>query len=994
MTEEIMEQNHQPQTGPFQHQTEKDRMGEKTKGAQGASWEGTDRKDLPQGEQGPKEGNEAADELSPAFRALLRQGAAESCVLLKNQGILPLAAGEKLSVFGRGQWNYRFAGGEDREALPGSVGLLEALRRCPEIELDEVLAEQYGAWCKKHEPGRRGRGMWQRSYPEWHLKVEQIREAAANRGVALVVIGRGCGEGQDHILVPGSYYLSKGERDLLNQVTMSFDRVLVLVNSGGLMDFSWIADYGNQIQGLLLAWMGGLESGNGVVDVLTGRVNPCGGLADSISRRYRNQPSVGGFGQGQTERYSEDVFVGYRYFERFAPKKLQYPFGYGLSYTSFRRELCTARKQGKFLRFQVWVKNTGDRAGKEIVQIYVRPPWGRLGKPKRVLVCFGKTKLLEPEEGELLELSCTLRCLASYDDSGVTGYPHAYVMEEGKYHFYLGRQVRDPVPVWMLQVPETLVLGHAEPAMILPEWKNFQRLVIRERGRNTEPGWEKLPVDKLQLNRRILGRLPPAWFPMGGSPLQGDSPLFPGPDRSPKPPRTGGDRLDWPGQGGAGTEIPWENDPPPLPHSEPPPLSFHQLAAGKQSLEEFVGRMSEDQLKGLIRGEREDAADGSGERWFFGGVTQALQALKLPRASVVPGNREDGGWGILPCGMALACTWDTALTEALYRGLGEILSDRGVDLLLGPGMDLRRNPLYGGQFDSFSEDPLLTGKMGAAAVRGLQEGGVGACPGQFGCHQRGKGENYDVSVSQRALREIYLRGFEICVKEAKPIALMVDRQKLNGVRGCYGYDLCTTLLREEWGYTGMVVTEGSGGADRSRSFPDIRGDAYRIRAQVDLRLPGPSSGRGKLRLREKRDGLDCLDRGGGLKRGELQRSVGNILVGLKGIRMLKQHAAEQKRMAQEKAAAQLREEKRNRQFLAEKHRKLDALDQRGEQLLYPELLYPEEEKPYEYWKTIDTLQKTMGAIHKTLHVVYAPFLESSKVLMKKIRGDRMNDFKS
>ena len=799
---------------------------------------------------------EAEDWVRPKMRALLRRAAAEGCVLLKNSGVLPLREGERISVFGRVQQDYFYTGSGSGGDLrsPYCVSLMDALRNNPHIEVNEALAAVYETFCTQHRPKQKGSGRWPWHHEEMPLKISAIREAAAQRGTAIVVIGRGAGEGRDAVLRPGSYYLARDERSLLNQVTMCFDKVVVVINSGNVMDLSFVVDYGNQIDAVLLCWQGGMESGNAVADVLTGLVNPCGRLTDTLSRRYRNQPSAKDFGGLWYNHYAEDIFVGYRYFERFAPTKVQYPFGYGLSYTTFSTALLYAERQGAYINVRVRVENTGSCSGKEVVQFYAGLPRGKLTKPKHVLIAFCKTKELAPRETQDLTLTASIRDLASYDDQGLTGYKHALLLEWGPYHFYLGNNIRETKPVWMFQVSETMVLAHLESVMEIPAQHRFLRLAAQAGGRSQEPAWEMVPRPERSLVRRILQRLP--------KPIAKETKDRPAADEVPAAPLH------------------------PLDPRHPPEetgFSFAEVLEGRRTVREFVSTLTDEELCSLTRGGGVNSRLGvPGNAGTYGGVTEALRRRGIPVITAADGPagiRIQAVCALLPCAAALCSTWDTALVEELYGELGLKMRDQGVQLLLAPGMNIHRSPLNGRNFASFSEDPLLTGKMAAAVVRGLQSKGVGACLKHFACNQQEKGRTFnDSRVSQRALREVYLRGFEICIRESNPVSVMTGRNKINGVWSRYNYDLCTTVLREEWGYTGMVMTDGGSCHARSPDFPDVKGDAYRIRAQVDLLMPGE--------CRCRKDSLrDCvlgkLEQGGGLKRAELQRSAVNILSSIK-----------------------------------------------------------------------------------------------------------------
>jgi len=287
-------------------------------------------------------------------------------------------------------------------------------------------------------------------------------------------------------------------------------------------------------------------------------------------------------------------------------------------------------------------------------------------------------------------------------------------------------------------------------------------------------------------------------------------------------------------------------------------------------------------LEALSRGEggMNSSLGTEGNAGTFGGVIESLR-----QKGVRPIVTADGPAGLrlrkyaalLPCGTALACTWNDALVETLFVQVGKEMRKYHVDIVLSPGMNIHRNPLCGRNFEYFSEDPLLTGKMAAAVVRGVQSQGGSCCPKHFACNNQEVNRNYnDSRISERALREIYLRGFEICVKEGKPHTIMTSYNKINGVWSHYNYDLVTTVLRKEWGFDGVVITDWWMRKSKSPEFPKIRDNAYRVRAQVDVLMPGDMS---RVAKGYRSDGtlLKTIDKPDGITRGELQRTAKNVL---------------------------------------------------------------------------------------------------------------------
>ncbi len=771
--------------------------------------------------------------ITPGMPALLRQSAAEGLVLLKNNGVLPLDPEKVISVFGRCQNDYFYVGyGSGGDVNPPyTVNLMDGFRNNDQVKLNEELAEIYRHWSDQPEnkPFEGYWGNWPMHYDEMPLDEELVAKAAKQSQTAIVVIGRAAGEDRESLLEKGSYYLTDDEIKMLDLVTDRFGEVVVLLDCGNIMDLAWVEGYGDRISALVYAWQGGMESGNALVDVLTGKVNFSGHLSDTIARHYEDYPASRSFGDKIFNNYEEDIYVGYRYFETFAKDKVLYPFGFGLSYTTFKYELLKFEHEGDLTRISIRVTNTGDAAGKAVPQIYVSAPQGKLGKPAKALVAFAKTDLLEADASQTFDFSITNYELSSYDDVGKAGYESAYILEAGLYSFHLGEDVASAQPVASFVQDETIVIQEHEP--VFPVKESFGRMVPGSLGeRQYEHNWETLPARELNLRERIQNRLPEE--------LKADLP-----DR---------------------------------------PIHFSEVLKDPALLDAFILQLDNEQLEALTRGE---GGMGSklgtpGNAGAFGGIIESLR-----EKGVLPIITTDGPAGIrlqrycslLPCGTAFACSWNTPLIEAVHEKLGEEMLYHGTDVILGPGMNIHRSPLCGRNFEYFSEDPLLTGKMAASVVKGVQKNGVAACPKHFAMNNQETNRNYhDTRVSERAAREIYLKGFEIVVKEAAPDLIMTSYNKINGVWAHYNYDLATTVLRHEWNFGGMIVTDWWMRQDTSPDFPKLRDNAYRVRAQVDVLMPGGSKFTETEYISDDTL-LESLGEEDGIKLAELQRTAKNVL---------------------------------------------------------------------------------------------------------------------
>ena len=753
--------------------------------------------------------------ITPGMPELLRDAAAQGAVLLENRA-LPFPEGSRISVFGRCQVNWFCTGygsGGDVNR-PYQVGLLEGLRRCETLTVNEELAQIYERWCADHPVGCEEWGAWPRFYPEMPLTRERVARAAEVSDAAVVVIGRSSGEDRENALEEGSFYLTAQEREMLKLVSERFSDAVLVLNIGAVMDLGFVKEY--PFGAVLIAWQGGMESGNAVADILCGALNPSGRLTDTVALTYADYPSAAHFGGLERNEYYEDIYVGYRWFETFAPERVLYPFGYGLSYTGFSREVLPG---GNPLEFRVRVTNTGPRPGRDTLFLFAEKPCGALGNPARELQDFGKTRLLAPGEQQELTLCTDEYRLSSFDEGGDTGHRNCYVLLQGDYRLYVGGDVRSAGEAGIYTVTETRVIQTLTEAAA-PE-KPFPIL--------TREGVGMAQGKTVNLKDRILAALPE------GKPITGD--------------------LGY---------------------------KLKDVKEGRVSLEDFTAQLSLDELEAISRG-----AYVMGHPWgargnagIFGGVTESLLDKGVPPVVTTDGPsgiRLYDSCSLLPIGTLLACTFDLELVENLFAHVGREMVDRGSDVLLAPGMNIHRSPLCGRNFEYFSEDPYVSGKIAAAVVRGVQSQGVSACPKHFACNnQETRRQFNDSVVSQRALREIYLKGFEICVKEAAPKNIMTSYNKINGVWGHYHYDLVQTILRGEWGYQGNVITDWWMRSAASPEFPELRDNAYRVRARVDVLMPGGTCFEDHS-FRPDGTLLETYGKPGGITLGELQLCARHVL---------------------------------------------------------------------------------------------------------------------
>ncbi len=695
------------------------------------------------------------------YAKLARKMVAEGCVLVRNEDqVLPLGEGAKLAVFGRMQCHYLKSGTGSGGLVnaPYVVNLLQGLEQKEGIVLNQNLMRVYKEWVVEN-PFDMGGGWAQDPWfqKEMALEDELVKQTREESDIAMVVIGRQAGEDRDNSNEQGSYLLTDEEHQMLQVVTSHFDKVVVVLNVGNIIDMNWVEQY--NVSSVLYIWQGGCEGGNGVADILTGDVNPSGKLTDTIAKEIADYPSTEHFGAPDVNQYVEDIYVGYRYFETFAQDKVLYPFGFGLSYTDFSIHVDNFQNEGLEVKISATVKNIGTVPGKEVVQVYVNPPQGLLGKPVRNLVAYGKTKVLNPGESESIELTIDMSKSASYDDSGVTGHPSCFVLEAGYYEYYVGSDVRRASIVGAVELCELKVVEELEQACA--PIQSFERIKPDYVGGKYRITKEETPLRKADYVK-----------------YKSDDTM-----------------LDIPYTGDKGYKL-------------------IDVYNGSIDLETFIAQLSDLDMIHMSRGEGMSSPKVTlGTGGAFGGVTDELKRLGIPMICC-----SDGPSGIrmdcgamaysLPNGAILASSFNLPLCEELFDYLGMEMNFNHIDTLLGPGLNIHRNPLNGRNFEYFSEDPYLTGTMAIAQLKALHPYDVTATIKHFACNsQEFKRSDSDSVLSERALREIYWKAFEMAVKEGGAYSIMTSYNAINGLWAAGNYDMLTTVLREEWGYTGSVMTD-------------------------------------------------------------------------------------------------------------------------------------------------------------------------------------------
>ncbi|MDE5700134.1 MAG: glycoside hydrolase family 3 C-terminal domain-containing protein [Lachnospiraceae bacterium] len=722
--------------------------------------------------------------------ALSKEAAKEGMVLLKNDGdLLPLAKGSRIALFGKASFDYvRGGGGSGEVTVSYARNLYEGFSLLKDkVSVCEELSAFYRDNVKAQYQAGRVPGMT----IEPEIPAELLKKASAYTDTAIITICRFSGEGWDRksvvdtenknlcisedamakrsaeIFEDGDFCLTRAERAMVGAVKSHFEKVIVVMNVGGMVDSCWFHDDAG-IQSVLMAWQGGIEGGLAAAELLMGEGSPSGKLVDTFARELTDYPSTESF--HESERfvdYVEDIYVGYRYFETIpdADRKVNYPFGFGLSYTDFSLTAGAAYEENGRIYVPVMVTNIGKRAGKEVVQAYFGAPQGKLGKPAKQLAAFQKTRLLQTGESQSIILSWRVDDMASYDDLGKIK-ESAYVLEKGTYDLFVGVSVRDV-------------------AALDFKYEVKEDVVVEQLSRKCAP---------TSLKRRMLAdgsyeELPPA------APVDTDAnalvPLTVEETDGFTPAARAGKRYHL-----------WVNTAAQQHHF------LREVAEGKITLDEFMAQLSDEDLAHLLGGQPNT------------GVANTFGWGNLPDYGVPNVMTADGPAGLRiapecsvyttawPCATQLACSWNEELVERVGEAGGAEVKENNIAVWLTPAVNIHRSPLCGRNFEYYSEDPFLTGKLAAAMVRGIQSNHVGAAVKHFALNNKETNrKNSDSRASERAVREIYLRAFEIIVKEAKPWSIMSSYNIVNGHRASENRELLEDILRGEWGFDGMVTTD-------------------------------------------------------------------------------------------------------------------------------------------------------------------------------------------
>ena len=793
----------------------------------------------------------------------VRRIAAEGMVLLENRGVLPLKAeGRALALFGNGVRKMVKGGTGSGDVNSRTVIHIEqgledagfAISTKNWLDRFDQACTDYGAgYMAEFQAVLQEKGFagvnWALENPYRDPDVPEITPedlAGTERDLAIYVIARTSGEGADRKQAPGDYELSEREIENLRIVTAYYEHTVVVLNVGGVIDTKFFRTQ-KGIDAILLMSQPGCAGGHALADVLTGKVNPSGRLTATWAENYADYPAAESFsylsGDLDDAPYREGIYVGYRWFDSFGITPA-YPFGFGRSYTEFEWNVKRTEILGESIRVTVSVRNIGtEYAGRETVQVYVSQPAGKLEKAYQVLAGFAKTGDLAPGGEETVEIRFPIRSLASYDEERA-----AWVLESGTYYVRVGSHSRNTRIAAALRLEESIVTEQlqnkvrpdGELALIHADPAGFYTYLSE--------GSEKASALELEII--------PATIPTHTA------------DYSAEPQE--------------------------LRSSKEETVTLENVLNGKATLDELIAQLSVEELAELTVGAERGglgsvstvgaastavpgaAGDTSMALMETRGVSNLVLAdgpagLRLSKSfvtdgqgNVIPGLGESSFGNLfdmlgmpaavrpegavdhyqyctaIPIATMLAQTWDLAAIREAGDVVGGEMEELGVDLWLAPGMNIHRNPLCGRNFEYYSEDPLLSGLCAAADTLGVQSHpGRGTTIKHFALNNQEDNRTHCNSrCSERALREIYLKGFEIAVKEAQPLALMTSYNLVNGIHAANHRELLTDILRCEWGFRGLVMTDWGTTEDKPGFKYGSSNAALCVKAGNDLTMPG------------------------------------------------------------------------------------------------------------------------------------------------------------
>ena len=817
---------------------------------------------------------------------LSKEAAEEGMVLLENENqALPLAQGSKAALFGTGSYG----------TIKGGTGSGDVYNRYT-ISVYDALTSTYnisnmawwGEYLKtfeekkaqaaeekkdndyvKYTQGRFGGADSFLAIDQALTQSDMDKAKAGGVTTAFYTVSRVSGEGADRTIGKGDYELSEVEYNNIKLIAKNFDKCVVLLNVGGVVDTKFFSEI-EGVDGLVLMSQAGMEGGNALADILTGKTTPSGKLTDTWAKNYSDYPAATTIGDNdgdnKQEDYKEGIYVGYRYFDTFNITPA-YEFGYGKSYTSFDVEPLTVAADENNVSVTVNVTNTGDTySGKEVVEVYFSAPDGSIEKPYQELAGFAKTDNLAPGESQKLIVTYKTTEMSSYDEAKA-----AYVMEDGDYIVRVGDSSRNTKVAGVLTLDKDVVTEQLSNQLTLDKnWKDLSKT-------GKTPYSYKDEAAQIKAAARIA--LPSAKIKTENNASKID-------EKKVTTYLTADAAKDYKAA---------ENEVVETVDAVPANTKLIDVYDGKVSMESFVASLDDTQLANLANGI--SGASTSGDTWgadansvtgaagetsqlYFNslGIPNTVEADGPAGIRVTAETTDKDGNAVynyctaFPIGTLLAQTWNTDLVNRVGKAIGEEMVEIGVTLWLAPGMNIHRDPLCGRNFEYYSEDPALTGYVGSAITAGVQSNkGVGVTIKHYITNNQETNRSaVNTSVSERTLREIYLKGFEMVVKSAQPMAIMSSYNKVNGTYACENFDLLTSVPRGEWGFDGMVMTDWGAG---NRAGVDTM-----MHAGNDLVMPGRTQDRMIAALQGNPVGTTAdpnLDKT--LVRGDIQKCVSRVL---------------------------------------------------------------------------------------------------------------------
>ena len=737
----------------------------------------------------PIPSDEDLDFSEEEHRAFSRKVATETMVLATNNGELPIKSNDLVVLFGNGTINTIYGGwgsgevynkGTSENMIP--VTILEGI----ENKTDKCKYKKNEIGYEIGIPGLQDN----KNLTDEDIELLSQKVEGEDRSIAILTISRRSGEGSDRPQDSSSSgtLLTDSEIATYNSLKNHFDKIVVVLNVGSVIELNGIDKDENT--SILIAWLPGMEAGNAVADILLGDVNPSGHLTDTWAKTINDYPTTSTFLESPLYvKYKEGLFVGYRYFEENSEthSKVVFPFGHGLSYTTFDiNNTCEYNKRE--FKITSKIKNIGNLAGKQVIQVYVKKPENpNFVKVQRELVAFGKTKLLDPGDSDILTLNFSLDYLASYDDTGATRNKACYVLEKGDYYIYVGTSVSDT------KNEKSLIYIHTQKDLEVTEKLN-NRLVPHDpdvANANTKPDFSTLFFrnNNIDENNNSNNDVEEVFLKQENIPIKDNK-----------------------------EENQYSN----IPTNNFNEINFKTVLQKRYNWSELIDSMTNEELAFLSYGKSGTIRSGTG---IIGGLYNSGPTAKY---NIPYGDTNDGPAGLRqsevtmlstawPCSTALASSFDIDLIYKVGEETGKEARKIGCLFWLAPGMNIHRSPLCGRNFEYYSEDPYLTGIMASAITRGVQSKRVSITLKHFAFNNKEYNRNGDKDgkdklasdsrMAERVAREIYLKGFEIAVKKGKPWSIMSSYNRINSMKSAESYDLLTGILRDEWKYEGLVMTD-------------------------------------------------------------------------------------------------------------------------------------------------------------------------------------------